>query len=225
MSKSHLEFDFNKSKDTIISVLCWRCVIKTNHLVMYSVDRTASGGIEDEFWWTDIYQIVKCNGCDNLSFRHASYFSEDLIIDNEGNWIPNIKITLYPSRIAERKPPNGMEFVPFQIRSIYEETILAIGASQPILAGIGIRALIESVCNEKKAAGVNLAAKIDDLVRLNVLTKEGADVLHHLRILGNVAAHEVKPLSENKLSIALDIVDNLLKSVYIIPNRAKTLKG
>lgn len=93
----------------------------------------------------------------------------------------------------------------------------------PVLAGVGIRALVESVCNEKKASGSNLAQRIDSLVPLGILTRDAAKTLHSLRILGNRAAHEVKPHSIAKLRIALDIAENLLTNVYVIPHQAKSV--
>ncbi|WP_305800612.1 hypothetical protein, partial [Thiolapillus sp.] len=38
-----------------------------------------------------------------------------------------------------------------------------------------------------------------------------------LRTLGNEAAHEVKPHNNATLTLALDVIDHLLKGVYILP--------
>jgi hypothetical protein len=57
------------------------------------------------------------------------------------------------------------------------------------------------------------------------LTKDGADILHKLRTLGNDAAHEVKPHSLQELGLAFDVVDYLLLGVFILPvNAKKTFK-
>lgn len=58
---------------------------------------------------------------------------------------------------------------------------------------------------------------------LEVLTKSGAEMLHRTRILGNTAAHEVKPHSEAVLSLAMDVVEHLLTNVYILPSAAEKL--
>ena len=112
--------------------------------------------------------------------------------------------------------------LPANVRRIYEETIGAMNNDQSVLAGIGIRALIETVCNDRKANGKNLMKRIDDLVKLGVLTAEGAAVLHKLRTLGNSAAHEVKPHTQAQLGLALDVVEHLLNGVYVLPAHAKT---
>jgi len=58
---------------------------------------------------------------------------------------------------------------------------------------------------------------------MGVLTKDGADILHSLRNMGNDAAHEVKPHSEVELNVAFDVVENLLENVYLLPQKAKKL--
>ncbi len=92
---------------------------------------------------------------------------------------------------------------------------------QPVLAGIGIRALVERICKDKQAPGGNLVEKINDLVKLGVLTQDGATILHKIRTLGNDAAHEVKPHKPEQLRLALDVCEHLLQGVYLLPHHAK----
>ena len=114
-------------------------------------------------------------------------------------------------------------FLPASVAPIYDETHAALANKQPILAGVGIRALIETVCNEKGATGSSLEKKIDDLVTKGVLTRTGSETLHSMRILGNQAAHEVKPHSEETLNLAMDVVEHMLTDVYILPAATKKL--
>jgi Domain of unknown function (DUF4145) len=65
--------------------------------------------------------------------------------------------------------------------------------------------------------------RIDDLVRLGVLTDAGAKVLHGTRLLGNRAAHEAAPPSQDELLAAMQVAHNLLESVYIISEIADRL--
>lgn len=88
-----------------------------------------------------------------------------------------------------------------------------------ILAGIGIRALVESVCREKAAQGSNLEIKIDDLVAKGVLTRDSANTLHGTRLLGNRSAHEITAANDDELDIAMDIIENLVRTVGRYPIR------
>jgi hypothetical protein len=107
---------------------------------------------------------------------------------------------------------------------VYKETRSAICNKLRILAGVGLRAIVEAVCNEKNAEGKDLKARIDVLIALGLITKDGAVILHEIRLLGNAAAHEAKANTEPELHIALDVVEHLLSGVYILPKRAAQLQ-
>ena len=107
------------------------------------------------------------------------------------------------------------------MKKIYEETLQALNIQSPVLTGIGLRALVETVCKAKDASGKNLRKKIDNLVEKQVLTPNGADTLHKIRTLGNDATHEVKPHNEKQLGLAMDVVEHLLKEVYIFPKQVE----
>jgi hypothetical protein len=116
-----------------------------------------------------------------------------------------------------------MDTLPFIVMRIYQETHRAASEGNQILAGMGIRALIEAVCKEKSAPGDNLFQKIDGLVGLGVLTHDGADILHKLRLLGNEAAHEHKPPTDETIEAAIQIAEHLLQTVYVLPVVANRL--
>lgn len=86
-----------------------------------------------------------------------------------------------------------------------------------IIAGIAIRAPLEAICKEVKAVGSNLSKKIDDLNVKSLVTKEGVETLHKVRILGNRSAHESEAHSQDQLLLALEIVEHILVGTYIIP--------
>lgn len=110
--------------------------------------------------------------------------------------------------------------LPTNLQRIYSETLRSLNSGLNVLAGIGVRAIVETICKDKSASGRDLFAKINDLVTQGVLTQDGADILHKLRTLGNEAAHEVKPHSNTQLGLALDVIDHLLQGVYILPHHA-----
>jgi hypothetical protein len=92
-----------------------------------------------------------------------------------------------------------------------------------VLTGIGIRAIVETVCKERSASGKNLEEKIDQLAAKNLVTAEGAEVLHGLRFLGNGAAHDMKPHTPEELATAFLVVEHLLQTVYIVTQLANQL--
>ncbi len=221
MHKKNLTF--NKTKGDSMQLPCIRCNGQTWHEVMISADISGEETSWD-YYYRENYQVVMCQGCEELSFRKNESNSEDTFVDEEDGSVLSIDHPeLYPSRIAGRPKLRHYEYLPFDVKSIYGETHQALCNGQLILAGIGIRALVETICKEKEAEGRVLEQKIDNLVILGVLTRDGAEILHSLRILGNESAHEVKPHSEETLDSAMEVVEHLLKGVYILSETAKKL--
>ena len=215
------EIKLDKTKDAVREVICNRCDNTTNHVVCNSVE--SYWGNED-IQGSDTYEIIRCSGCDSISFRTSSSNSDDYEQDDDGNYFSNETIEIYPNRLMGRSVLDGVYSLPDKVRSIYNETHIALCTKLKILAGVGIRALIEAVCSEESAKGSNLEKKIDNLVIKEVLTKRSAAILHKTRLLGNQAAHEIKAASDAELDVAFDIVENLLETVYIIPKKAERLK-
>lgn len=215
--------EINKSQGLELKLSCTECTGKTSHTVVVSVDK--SGEESDGDWslmWDANYQIIQCNGCKTLSFRTVSSNSEDYYQVSETEWEHDEYENLYPSRAKGRKTlEDEIFYIPTKIQRIYKETIQALNANSPILAGVGLRALIETVCKENNAEGKNLLLKIDNLVTQNILTPAGSTILHRIRTLGNDAAHEVKPHSEKQLGLAMDVVEHLLTDVYILPKKVE----
>ena len=77
--------------------------------------------------------------------------------------------------------------------------------------------MIETICNDKKVKGANLGKKINALVAQGIISQSQSDVLHSLRILGNVAAHEVQPAKPEELIMGLEIAETMMKTIYILP--------
>jgi len=223
MEKQTLTWD--TTKDQTSKMACRICDLTTNHKVLSSVE--AIWNWDDgnfDMQGNDRFEIVICLGCDTISFRHTSSNSEDIDLDPEGNTIYPEKESLYPNRIAGRKQIEHAYLLPDGIEKVYKETHGALCSQFNILAGIGIRALVESVCKEKNADGKDLEKKIEDIVLKGILTKDEAGILHKTRLLGNRSAHEIIEPKYEELEIAMDIIENLLRNAYIIPERAKRLK-
>lgn len=215
--------EFNKSKDKEYKLPCENCDNKTYHKVLFSVESQDYYKEPDIYYFYE-YQIIICLGCKNISFRSNWKCSDDGY-DYTGDFEP-AEINhedLYPSRIAGRKELKNKYSLPSEIYKIYKETHSALCGGMSILAGVGIRILVEAICNEKKAIGKNLENKIDNLVKTGVLTKEGAEILHSTRLLGNQAVHGIKPISEQTLDEAMDVVEHLLVGAYILPKKTKNL--
>ena len=199
---------------------CESCSRKTRHRILHSVDDAIGDGPDDQVG-TATWSIVQCEGCETLSFlcvdEHEAGF------DDEGDIVMILKKVLYPRRVIGRPPLSDSWYLPYQVKLMYSQTREALCNDMNVLAGIGIRALVEVVCKERKAPGHNLEKRIDGLVQNGDLTRAGAVILHSLRTMGNEAAHEVKAHTSQDLSTAFEVVEHLLTGIYILPAKASNL--
>ncbi|MBK6779912.1 MAG: DUF4145 domain-containing protein [Gemmatimonadetes bacterium] len=207
--------------DKPIKVTCAACNQRTLHTILFAVDISEE---DDSVHTEHNYQTLECRGCEKVSFRTNWISSEDEYPDDDGvHFVPYDHETLYPSRIAGAAPLADAYLLPPALNRIYEETHAALSANLPILAGIGIRAIVESLCTDRQARGPNLAVRIDALVTQGVMTTAGATILHSLRHMGNTAAHEVMPHKPEDLLTAMRVVEHALQGVYILPRHAERL--
>ena len=186
-------------------------IVHAEHVSNYDEDSGIHCGAE--------YQMVRCRGCETISFAERSWNSEDT--DHEGQAIE--RLVLYPSRTI-RKPIENYYYLPGKVRKVYQETLTALSNTAPILAAIGIRAVVEAVCKDKGCTGHNLENNIDLLVQKGHLAADQADFLHLQRFMGNAAAHEIAPPEQTELRAALDIAENLLTNLYLLPMLAEEMK-
>jgi hypothetical protein len=212
-----------KNTDKKIDSSCGVCKRSTKHLIVTDASLKGYEDYDHDFYgWENEYQVVQCQGCETISFRQTHENSEDMqqAGPDPDDWSYAVQVDLYPNPEEGRSPLEDDHLLPQNLHRIYLETIRSLNSNLSVLAGIGVRAIVETVCKDKSASGGNLYAKINDLVSQGVLTQDGANILHKLRTLGNNAAHEVKPHSNVQLGLALDVIEHLLQGVYILPHHA-----
>lgn len=213
-----IEYIKDNTTEEEYEILCTQCSGKTAHKVVssYGLIQVHDDGRNYSDWTTD-NQIIQCLGCKTISFRKANSGSEEDHVDH---------VTIYPARVDGIKGfSNDIHYLPTNVRRIYDETLQALSNQSPVLAGIGLRALLEAVCKDQHATGKILLEQIDNLVSKKVLTPVSASFLHKIRALGNSSAHEVKPHNNRQLEVAMNIVEHLLKDVYILPKQVESEFG
>ena len=215
------KFTISDKDDGKYRLVCRECSRETLHSIVCSYNESVSedcGGGNSVDWHCK-NQIIQCLGCETVSFRTVSTFSEDVEYDQDGQYYPET-IKYYPGRSEGLKSIEAY-LLPHKIQEIYKETILSIENEQYVLAGIGIRAIVETICKDLDAKGSNLFEKINSLKDKSIVTPEGTDTLHKLRVLGNDAAHEVKAHNSQQLELAMKIIEHMLDGTYIIPSKVQ----
>ncbi len=207
--------------ERVLFVDCKKCSRGTRHEVLFGHEEES----DPEFYHEkDSWQIVRCLGCHNIAFRHQNDDYEMVTETGPDEYSHSRTVSIFPKVIKNHKGLRNTNFIPTIIRKAYHQTLLAYGESAFILASIGLRATIEAVCNHLQISGATLEKRIDNLHRSGHVSNADKKRMHAIRFLGNDAAHEIKEPKEADLRIALEIVEHLLNSLFILEKRAKKLE-
>jgi hypothetical protein len=200
--------------DEIEKSYCQRCDYNTNHKVLHK--ESIRSDYEEGFDYAVEYMILKCMGCERISFREVFINLEVSYPDQDGDWQPEITVTTYPEELKVKKKLENTFELPEKIKLIYKEAINAYNANCLILTGVAFRAVIEAICIEEKISGSNLEKKINNLVKQKLITEKEANRLHSIRFMGNDSVHEMKVPKKRGLETVLNIINHLLNNLYLI---------
>ncbi|MBK9005733.1 MAG: DUF4145 domain-containing protein [Anaerolineae bacterium] len=208
-----------ETKERIVCETCerltWNQIIFSQEFQFMVYDGEAYLGDEKSTW-----QILQCLGCGSVTAREMA----DLKFgDNETHYE-----RLYPKR-TDHKVKFYVK-LSGKMRRLYNETSDAFNSQNFILCAAGLRALLESVCLDKRITeGPNehgqivktLDGKINSLSK--IIPPEIVKNLHSFRFLGNQALHELEIPIESDLRIALDVIEDIMNVVYELNFKSKYL--
>jgi hypothetical protein len=200
----------------ILKSYCGECNKVTNNDVLSE----HSESHRDEYACDIHYQIIQCRGCDTKSFRKVFFDIEAAFPSSNDRWEVPEEITIYPKVVKGHKKLQDIYELPDIVRNIYSEILLALKEDAKVLAGLGLRTAVEAVCNDLKIPGRNLEIRINKLAAAGYISKNDAERLHGIRFMGNDAAHDIKMPKDEALSVALQIVEHLMLSVYVLEKKA-----
>lgn len=196
---------------------CSKCQTDTNQDILHKEIIS----YRDEYMCDESYEIIKCRGCELISFRYEFVDIENAYYEANDELKPIVTTEVYPKTIKNHKSISETYYMPKVIQKIYFETLSAIKDGSFILAGLGLRSTIEAICIDKNIKGNDLSKRISNMAKQGLLSTSDSKLLHSIRFLGNDAAHEIKMPNEASVFTALRIVEHLINSIYILENEAK----
>lgn len=219
-----------------MKVYCNSCRRLTNQEVLKSIEIKIDDD-DAQITFFDTYEIIKCLGCEEISFRHSSSNSEQY--DPETNDYYE-SVRLYPIRSDKSLPLKPYYNIPTIVRNIYRETIDAYNNELNLLCAAGLRGIIEGICKHenivdglvektskdgmiKTVRTKDLMGKINGLLEKGKITKNQAEILHEHRYLGNDALHSLDKPQKPVLKIAIEIIENMLDVLYEIDRKVEQL--
>ena len=141
---------------TKIKSYCRLCEHDTNHNILSEHKVSYS----EDYQCNSIYQIVECLGCETKSFREIFEDIESAYQISSNEWEIPTRIDVYPKFIKGHRNFADEYSLPDIVEKIYKEVILAFQEEALILASLGLRAIVEAVCNDLGITGRNLEIQI-----------------------------------------------------------------
>lgn len=194
---------------------CHNCKKETYHTIVNSYSRDISFPIDEkyEIKIVEKYYFAVCGGCHSVAMC------------KEENDFADVYTKVYPGVTDIVENEEFKQYLPPKIYSIYCEAITAVNAKCKILAAVGFRSTIEAICNDKLSDGnQKLANCINLLYDRRIISKIDRDRLHAIRLEGNDSVHEQTLLSDNDLKMVVDIVEYLIKSLYVMEGKKTNLQ-
>jgi len=221
------EIKENNLKGEKIRTHCNKCEKEINHIILMNYSESGEEILNSDFdpfkgridYTADFindYQIIRCSGCDTISYRSSIFFSAIQDIDCDG-----FREERYPTLI--RRIKKEFKYLPSILIQIYNEVIKSCNNDGFILCAAGIRAALEGICKDKDITGDNLKEKIENMREQGLLSLQHENIMNELRFLGNYALHELQKPTKEEVNAALDIIEHIFESLYEIEGKASIL--
>lgn len=208
---------------------CNRCQRDTNQEVLHSETFSWEEDIEEHHLrisGTDIYEMLKCLGCDSITLRHTEWFSENF--DEQGKIRPIFYY--YPPAISRPEPKwlseldtildDEKEFIHDLMKEIYS----GLHNNSRRLATMGIRALIEHIMIKKAGDQGSFSKNLESFAAQGFISLSQEDILNTVLEAGHATIHRSYSPTTEDLHTCMDITESIVESVYIHPEKANKLK-
>ncbi len=139
---------------------------------------------------------------------------------------PSREVSYFPAAVSRRKPDWLGDFFPRvddDIRSLLNEIYVALHEDLRVLAGNGIRTILDMVITKKVGDVGDFPAKLATIERAGLISKSNREFLEVAIDAGSASAHRGFKPSQDNLKLLLDITENLITSIYIMPGEIKSL--
>jgi Domain of unknown function (DUF4145) len=211
------------SEQSIVWAHCNECGNQMRHELLHSEEsrRIEEVNFDDGYIhtieWLDIYEMLRCCGCEHICLRHRVWFSE---ASPGEEW----EEQYYPPLVSRQKPYWVDELPRSEfLREILEEIYETLHANSRRLASMETRSSVEHIMVQKFGDHDSLAKLVIIFCSKRYITSTQKDLLATVLEFGHASVHrQFKPEPED-LRTTLDIVESLIADIYVHPDRARRL--
>lgn len=194
----------------VVRVHCNDCGHGTSHRLLktaYASDETGAGD-----WWSTTFDMLECCGCQDVVLRRTFVFNSEE---------PDVRC--FPPPVS-RHLPSWQYDLPHKVRAVLDEVYRSLDADTRSLPMMGARTLVDMLILEKVGDVGGFKQKLDELEAQGFIGAKQVEVLDAALDAGGAAGHRGHIPSVSEVNAVMDIVENLLQAVYVLPDVAKNLK-
>jgi hypothetical protein len=207
---------------------CNKCLSWNNHSTVHTERIDWSDEIADgiEIYGSDIWQLLRCLGCDTVKLKHTYWFSEET--DGYGNQVTNTEY--FPPSITRQKPKWRSNLFPYNsnlhsYNALCDEIYGALALGAHRLATMGIRALVERLMIDQVEDQGRFEKNISAFFLAGHVAVNQQDMFKDTLIeAGHAAMHRAFEPSADTVNTLLDIVEGIMHSIYHAPMIAEQVK-
>jgi hypothetical protein len=200
---------------------CNPCGGSTNHTIRAVVEKSWEADVDDSYsiHGGDRFALLECLGCESVRMLHESWHSESTDADGA----PAIDEVYYPPSKFRPEPEwiSQLSEQKLSIARIFDEVYVAFLNNSTILAAMGVRAIIEAVMIDKVGDQGNFAANLVAFEKDGYISSRQLSVVKSALELGHATMHRGFCPSVTQLWAALDIIENLVHGIYVLPGKSQ----
>jgi hypothetical protein len=201
----------------IVTSPCNRCRHPTRHLVVavrhfeaWFGEEEVEAGLPPDLEYE--YTMLECGGCQSISLRVDEILDGTIFCTN-----------FYPPRVGRAKPAWSRD-LPIPLQSLMSEIYAALADDSRKLAVMGARTILDIVLTQKVGSLGTFRSRLKALEAKGFIGKANREILRAALEARSTAAQKAYAPSSDIVNEIMDIIENLLQAIYIVPKSLKKIK-
>jgi hypothetical protein len=128
------------------------------------------------------------------------------------------------SKAICREKPSWFDKLPGELSTLLDEVYLALGVQMSALPSMGMRAVIDMLCNHLVGDKGGFSQKLSLLEEEGHVNSTERDILQIAVDVGSASAHRGHNPGKDDLNTLLDIVEHILKTIFVLRPASERLK-
>jgi hypothetical protein len=120
--------------------------------------------------------------------------------------------------------PKWYAKLPVNIQNMLLEVRYTLQKELSALPSMGLRSVIDMICNERLGDIGGFAEKLQRLEKKRFITPKKRQIIENVLEVGHASVHRGHFPTAKDLRVVMDIVDHLLEEIYVLDNISESLR-